>query len=671
MSYLSTILADTPQAYYRCNESSGTVANDSSGNGYNGKLSGVSAYSQAGAIVGDVSSASILFTAAGGLALPYTLNPLSWSAATLEFWANITGTWHHVVVAVDATSEIFYLDGSVTTPGSGVFTSIFIDSILDAAGSFINATRFDEVAIYNYKLSAIQVITHYKVGTGQSVSSGYTVTIGGQFVFVEAGTLTVDNTIGKRSQASFTVKHDIYTHFQEYQQCSIYDQTGTLVFSGYLTQPKEQYHGYAGNNYLISTIQCIDQHWLADKRLVAATYVNKTVGYIAQDIMNNILAQEGVTRGQIYDGLTPSTTLYPATTLYPGGNVGLIPQATFYYCKVSDALDALVKQASSAGVPYYWMIDQNKNLWVVPYTAVVNSTIIDGTQIDGINNAATVTRSNPSYRNTEYMLGGVAQTVTQNVTIVGDGNKRDFPLGYALASAPTIVISGVTQTVGLKGTTGSQWYWAQGDNIITQDTGQTILANGATGNVSYTGQYPNTSIISNAAQISYQASLDGTTGIVEVADTDTSLTTASNAFTEASALLQRYGMQGVLLQFTTRQTGFAPGQLVTVNLPMHSLNNVQMLIEEVSASDQVDGLNIWFTVKAIIGAYDVTWQDFFSKLLAQQTPANSINIGSTNATSILVLITAAIAISATLTVNVYACPIPNTTLFPSTTLYPC
>ena len=68
----------------------------------------------------------------------------------------------------------------------------------------------------------------------------YNVVVNGNSVTTLAGTLQIQNTIGKRSQASFSVHSDTNTHFQQYQQSQIYDASGTLAFSGYITQPKEQ-----------------------------------------------------------------------------------------------------------------------------------------------------------------------------------------------------------------------------------------------------------------------------------------------------------------------------------------------------------------------------------------------------------------------------------------------
>src|SRR5260221_7643775 len=432
--------------------------------------------------------------------------------------------------------------------------------------------------------------------------------------FVIATSLTFGRSIGKRSQANFTVHTDGNAHYEQDQTIQIYDQNGVLAFNGYITTPKVQKPG--SQSSLIHTITCTDQHRLTDKRVVAAAYTNKTSRDMVLDIYTNILASEGVTIGQVYsDGsLPPSLTLYPSTTTYPQAVTCIMPSATFVYCTVAQAFDELVKSASSAGIPYYWMIDQNKALWFVPYTAVVNSMLVDGTQVNQDSNSPPiVTRANPTYRNTQYLLGGVAQTVTQTETRVGDGNTVSWPMSFDISTVPTVSVntgSGyVTKTVGIKGVdTGKDWYWQKGSPLISQDSAGTKLRGSPSNDllqVVYVGQYPTVIVSSNAAQISHEAGLDRTTGILEQVETDITITSLANGYAEAGQLLTRYAQQGTILEFTTMQSGHAPGQLVTVNLPDYNLNNVQMLIESVNASDQRDGLNIWYVVKAVLGAYDV------------------------------------------------------------------
>lgn len=691
--YSNAILVDNPTCYYRLNESGGSTAFDSSGNNYNGTLSGAT-YQEPGALASE-NDPSILFTATGGLLLPATLDFATWQSASLEFWVNVDGNWHYIVETTDGTTTLRYVDAVQTTPGSG--GSILLDGNFTFAGSYILSGELDEVALYNYVLTPAQISAHYAASkststgggtTGGGTSTGgggpiftpkkpYQVVINDEPAFIIAGSLSIDSTIGRRGQAAFYVHSSTATHYQQWNTVEIYDQNDALAFSGYILDPKEQKPGFQKS--LLHTITCTDQHWLADKRRLAAVYTLKTIGFIVQDIVLKVLANEGVTIAQVYDGLAPSTYLYPGPTVFPNGNVGLIPQATFVYCKVSEALDALVKQASAAGIPYYWMIDQNKQLWFVPYTAVVNPTVIDGTKIDQINNPPTVQRKNDTYRNTQYILGGVTQTLPQTETRIGDSNTTSWTMGYDLATTPTITVNSVAKVVLVKGQKGGDFYWAQGDPVITQDSGGTKLRGPSdpggpdTLVVSYVGQYPTVIISQNNAQVAYQASLDESSGIVEDVQQDNTITSADSGFSLASQLLTRYAVQGVLFQGSTLVSGYAPGQLVTVDLPDHGLNNAEMLIESVNASDQTDNLNIYYSITAIAGPYDATnWSYFFSALLKQPQPAGSINLGISQTLAILASFTLSLTPSLSLiSGNSYVCPLPSSSLFPNSNLYPC
>jgi len=579
---------------------------------------------------------------------------------TLSNTGNATGSW---------TSSIAYANGSGWLSVAPTFGSLVVNGMqFVAIGCTIAGLA---PGTYGATITLTMASSTATVIVTLTLSSPvpYSAVVDGSPVFIQAGSLNIDSTIGKRSQASFTARTTTATHFYQDQQVQVYDQFGDLAFNGYVGIEKEQKPGFRSS--LVHLLQCVDMHRLADKRRIVAAFINKTCGYIAQYITNTILAQEGVTIGQIFDGLAPSPTLYPSDTLYPSGNIGLIPSAIFAYAKCSDALDALAKQASNAGVPYYWQIDYNKRLWFVPYTAVINSKVVDGSQIDQKYRLPVVQRQNPTYRNTQYIVGGVAQTVQQTETRKGDGNTVAWAMGYDLAQAPTISVDSTAKTVGTKGTTGFDYYWQQGDATITQDSAATKLTSSNTLQVVYIGQYPSVIIAQNNAQISYVQSLDGTSGIVEDVTQDTSITSLDAGFSEASQLLDRYARQGVQLQFSTLQTGFAQGQLITVDLPAHDLNNAQMLIENVNASDQLDNYNIWYTITAVLGPYDVTWQDFFSALLKQQQPASAISVGVAQTVTTLQSFAVTIAPTLNLTVSGYSCPLPSTTLYPSDTLYPC
>jgi hypothetical protein len=466
-------------------------------------------------------------------------------------------------------------------------------------------------------------------------------------------TLQAKRTIGKKGEATMTLFDETGSkHFQQYQRLAIYDNAQNLAFSGYITSPVETKPGF--QPLLETQITVTDQQWLAAKRVVAKYYLNQTYGAIVLDLVNVILSQEGVTIGQIVDGGSP------------------IPQVTFSYCTVAAALDAMVTQASSSGTPYFWMIDQYKKLWFVPYTAIAgpytDGTTIDDGHLSGF--VPSVTRANPLYRDTQYVTGGNAATSSVTETRKGDGAARSWSMGYPIASAPTITVNGSGKTVGVKGTSGSNYYWAAGDPVITQDTGQTILVSTDTLSVTYVGQYPNVFTGNDQGQIANQQALDGTSGIIESVLNDDTIATVTDGLARVGQQLSRYGVQALQFKFKTLQAGYAPGQLCLVNFAPLGLNNVSMLVEEVDADDQKDGYNLWYQVNAIVGPYDTNWQQYFGNIFTQNQP-NSINVGATGGAQISTPnFTMAVGVAMTFTASVGTDWYPGNTIYPNNTLYP-
>jgi hypothetical protein len=160
--YSTAILSDVPVAYYRCDDGSGTVATDESGNQYTGTYSGVTSYNQTGAIIDDVDT-SLLFSAIGTLLFSPNVNPTSWTLYTLELWIKISGGFQYVVITYDGTTVREYLNGSPYGTGSGPDV-ILLDQGLTWIGTNASAT-IDEVALYNSVFSDAQVAWHYTIGT--------------------------------------------------------------------------------------------------------------------------------------------------------------------------------------------------------------------------------------------------------------------------------------------------------------------------------------------------------------------------------------------------------------------------------------------------------------------------------------------------------------------------
>lgn len=727
--YLSTVFADNPSNYFRLGDLTGTLARDEVVNRYIGQIHNGVTLGQASAIP-NYTDGSMLFDGSSGYIDLTSAVPQS-PVISVECWFNLSnvafsgyprplandnvgssnkgvelgiiqfgggvfvnfgftssnvdvgygiplfpGVWYYLAAVYDGATAYLYLNDSLVgsslqnhTLAAGTY-AFNIGRNPAYAGDYFPGL-IDELAIYNgVALNASQIAAHYQAGI-QNQPEQFTVLVSGDPVFVEQGTLQCQKSIGTGGSASFTAQTDSNTHFRDGQQTVVFDQLGSLAFTGYIHAPSEDENGYntpdGWQGTLTQSISCDDQTWLAKKRTVAATFTNKTVGYIAQWLLDNILSQEGVVRGQIYDGLTPSPYLYPSPTLYPGGNIGIIPQITFNYCRVSEALDAIVQAASNAGIPYYWLIDMYKRLWVVPYNTVVSSNIVDGSFQENIK----VKRANPKFRSQQIVLGGVTQTVQQVETRKGDNSTTVFSMTYDLAMVPTITVNGVAKTVGINGVDSSQdWFWNKGSKDITQKSGATKLISTDTLSVTYIGQYPNAAISQNAAQVSARAAIDGTSGIVEDVINNDSLNDANSALQTASANLTLYGQDGLQLTFDTMESDFAPGQLVSVNMPWHEIND-NFLIESVSAGDNKDNYNIWYSVQAVLGPYDIFWEDYYTKLHATPAIANNINVGTTQSVNILQPFTCSVTDAGVLTTSVCACPIMGSSTIMSATLIMC
>ncbi|HVO43299.1 MAG TPA: LamG domain-containing protein, partial [Aggregatilineales bacterium] len=226
-SYYNNVLADNPAAYYRLDEPSGVIANDSSPNGRTGSYNGGVVYAQPGALVGD-GDYSVTFNgvnAYGNLPVP----AVGGTSFSLEAWVNFitvpttgnsaevfsigdgtstanhtlvfgvvnntgavtmrcqnyngtgrsssltnvtAGVWYHWVAVFDAASGIMTLYNNGSVVGIGAYSPLLgtpsvavIGKDSFSNGSWINAT-IDEVSIYTTALSTAAVARHYTAGLG-------------------------------------------------------------------------------------------------------------------------------------------------------------------------------------------------------------------------------------------------------------------------------------------------------------------------------------------------------------------------------------------------------------------------------------------------------------------------------------------------------------------------
>jgi PKD repeat protein/glucose/arabinose dehydrogenase len=223
--YSQTVLADSPRAYWRLGEASGTSAADASGNGRTGSYVASPTLGAPGALTGDSNTAVGFNGSSQYVNVPYVaaLNPAQF---TLEGWAFITGgqgthrslvtsrnystnnargyviyaaadntwqfwngvgsgwsiaygppvtlnQWTHLVGTYDGTTMRLYVNGAlVASTAAGHLQNtqrplrIATGATEKASPQFYLPGRVDEVAIYGSALAQARVQAHYAAASG-------------------------------------------------------------------------------------------------------------------------------------------------------------------------------------------------------------------------------------------------------------------------------------------------------------------------------------------------------------------------------------------------------------------------------------------------------------------------------------------------------------------------
>lgn len=261
----------------------------------------------------------------------------------------------------------------------------------------------------------------------------------------------------------------------------------------------------------------------------------------------------------------------------------LIPSANYQNTFVDKNLDDLGQQSNIS-----WYLDQNKTLFfnqrlATPAPWILSSNTLGLPSDIEMDSSLVVDVSGDLYRNRQT-LTGVTNTGAFTNTFIGDGSSTSFTLGYPVApgTVPVITLNGGAQKGGVKGSSGSDWYYAAGDAVLQQDNAGTKLISSDTLSVAYTGTFITTVTVDNTAAQTALAAISGDSGIVEaVLDVSSPGMQYAAALTYANQLLLRYCISGRTLTFVTYRDGLQIGQLLPVFITEENLSNVQMLIHEI------------------------------------------------------------------------------------------
>lgn len=403
--------------------------------------------------------------------------------------------------------------------------------------------------------------------------------------------IRISDNLNERSTASIGILDKTGSYRPQVgESVEIWDGT-EQIFGGSIDDLEEE--KIPGNTALrYDSIPLVDHHQTTDRKLVAETYENEYAGNIVKDIITKYLSSDGITIGTIQDGQ-------------------IIKKAVFNYIYASQCFDEISELTG-----LQWVIRPNKSFDFFDRTTFEAPFNIE--ESSDIRNVK-VRRDRENYRNKQYLRAGHDISAVQIRTFKGDGESQVFTVDLPIAKVPTIKVNGVAKTAGIRGLeTGFDWYWQKNDKTISQDNSGVKLTSSDILTIEFQGFYPIMIISEDPEAIIDRQNIEGGSGVYESIEEKTTIDNRDAALDYTGGLLRKYAKISKTLTLDTYTPGLKAGQLITVNLPIHGINNEQMLISKVNISDPgfSDG-NLNYSVDCLDGEVVGGWINFFKKIVQQ------------------------------------------------------
>lgn len=306
----------------------------------------------------------------------------------------------------------------------------------------------------------------------------------------------------------------------------------TKIFGGLIIESVEKIIGKAKYFRVVAT----DYTQVLDRKLVSKTYQSMTVNAIIADLISTFTT-----------GFTVANVSCPIT----------ITNITFNYLTVSKCLEKLTQALNG----YEWYVDYNKDIHFFLSATVSAPFNLTDTSANFIFNSLELTIQTQQIKNQVTVRGGeVVSTTLRTEYADGDGTKTSWPLANKFASVPTVVVNGVTQTVGndfVDADASFQCMWNSNAQSIRFTAGNTPIA--GTRNIVTSGypSYPLIVVKRNETSIALY-------GLWETIIVDKSIVTAESALAIANAQIAQYSLPAQTGTFKTYTDGLIAGQSITI-----------------------------------------------------------------------------------------------------------
>jgi hypothetical protein len=258
------------------------------------------------------------------------------------------------------------------------------------------------------------------------------------------------------------------------------------------------------------------------------------------------------------------------------------------------------------------------------------------TEADGNFLAVSLEDSLNDYRNQLYLIYGPNGQVPKTEIFTGDGTTRRWTLTYQLAQTGTgvtprglvvVTRSGPSvsnETIDADPAAGTaQWHYdvaSTWDNAIEHDAGETVLGVGETVTITYNAQFPGAVFERDVDEF---LEVGPFTAILKRPD----ITDAVVADAVVAAELQRLAGDNARVRIVTREPGYAPGQTVTLDLPILGIQEDVLITEMRIREVMIDAEQFRTFVYELTGiqgnVYRENWRAFWRQFRGEDAGGGS------------------------------------------------
>lgn len=328
-------------------------------------------------------------------------------------------------------------------------------------------------------------------------------------------------------------------------------QDGVVIFGGVIITCSEQ---IIGSRMLRYDCKATDYSRFLDRKLVTERYENVEVGAMVTDIIDTYAS----------DFTSMVTSSVP------------IGSMSFNRLTVSQCLQKIANALN-----FVWWVDYEKNLYMVKKNEESAPFGLSDESENHIWDSLVIEKDVSQIRNEILIEGGDEITLPQTVKYHGDGSQTDFDTIYKFSNLPTVVVDGVTQTVGVDniGDEGDyDFMWSFNEKYVRAVTTPPSYADPDLDepNVLITG----TPLFPILVRVPDPVSI-GKYGRFEYAIKDTNITSTQEGIDRAVAELKAYAGKISEGSFETYRGGLKSGQTINIQSELRDMNE-NFIIQKVS-----------------------------------------------------------------------------------------